>query len=538
MKIALSLCLIAILFSCRQRPKENTVFYLNIGGEPSNLHPINGQSDAYGSAVREYIFESLLTRDIDTFEWKPALATSYTIADDKKSFTFKLREGIKFHGGEKFTAHDVVFSFKANFDDRFNGAAYRSYYEGIKDIEVIDDYSIKVTTKSEYYKNFDIVAQMTILSKKYFDRIEKKSFFNKNLNGTGPYIMTSYNRGNRILLEKNKDWWGFNESTPSREWKFNKIALRFVSDRTVSLEMLKKGSLDMISLSPDDYFKKAIGPVWGKSVHKVITENNTPKGFSFIGWNNLHPVLKDRNVRKALFKLVNRRLMIEKFERNMSVPATAPIYPGSPYLDKELPVIEFDPKESLSILRSIGWKDTDGDNILDKVIDGKKQKLSITILEPNEQFVKYLTVFKEDARKAGVEINIKLIEWNSFIKLLDEKKFDAIRLGWSASIDWDPVQIWHSKSIEGGSNFISYRNSEFDDLADKARNIHDRSERIKILKKAQRLIVNDYPYVWFSFKPKTMYGFTDRIKREKDTYNFGIGTSFWDFKSKIRKESY
>ena len=131
---------------------------------------------------------------------------------------------------------------------------------------------------------------------------------------------------------------------------------------------------------------------------------------------------------------------------------------------------------------------------------GKKRKFSITILEPNEGFVKYLTVFKEDARKAGVEINIKLIEWNSFVKLLNEKKFEAVRLAWTAVVDWDPKQIWHSDSIDGGSNFISYSNPEVDRLTDKARLIQDRDERIEVLQKVERLIVEDAPYVWFTYR--------------------------------------
>ena len=133
--------------------------------------------------------------------------------------------------------------------------------------------------------------------------------------------------------------------------------------------------------------------------------------------------------------------------------------------------------------------------ILDKVIDGKKTKLSITILEPNKEFVKYLTMYKEDAKKAGVEINVKLIEWNAFLKLLDERKFQAVRLGWGAgSVDWDPKQIWHSESQKGGSNFIGYKNPEVDKLIDEARTILDFEKRQKVLRKVFKLIADDVPY--------------------------------------------
>ena len=150
--------------------------------------------------------------------------------------------------------------------------------------------------------------------------------------------------------------------------------------------------------------------------------------------------------------------------------------------------------------------------------------------------MKYLTVFKEDAKKAGVELNLKLIEWNSFIKLLEERKFDACRLAWSSVIDWNPIQIWHTDSYKGGSNFIGFSNKEADELMTKAKFIHDRAERIKVLNKVEEIIVNEHPYVWFTYKESTMYGYTNRMLREKETYKYGIGTSFWKFTSEMRKD--
>ncbi len=535
MRIFLIAVIGLLVFACQPRPKRNIAFYVNLSGEPTTLHPLKGSSDAYTNRVAGYVIETLLTKDIDTYEWKPALATDWSVSEDKKVFTFKLRKDVKWHDGSPFTAEDVKFSYDAIFDDKYKAISMRPYYEGIEKVEIIDSHTVKFYTKTNYYKNFDISAGLSILPKHFYEQDKGKAFFNKNLIGTGPYKLELYKRGSRVVLKRNEDWWGFTLED-QKEWNFPKIVLRFVGDQTVALEMLKKGSLDFLSLQPGSYVKKAVGPKWGKDVHKVRTFNKTPKGYNFIGWNLKHDILKDKKVRKALYHLVNRKLMIDKFEYGYSVPAAGPIYPDSPYHDKALAPVEYDPKKALSILREAGWKDTDGDNVLDKVIDGRKRDLSITILEPYEGFMKYLTVFKEDAKKAGVDINIKLMEWNSFIKLIDERKFDAIRMAWSATVDWDPKQIWHSESINGGSNFIGYSNPEVDKLTDKARLIHDREERIKVLRKVERIIAEDVPYVWFTYKDSTMYANTNRIKKEKDTYNYGVGTSFWDFKSKQRVE--
>jgi peptide/nickel transport system substrate-binding protein/microcin C transport system substrate-binding protein len=522
---------------CQQRPKNNIAFYKNIGAEPSRLNPV-GSSDGYTWAVRDYIYETLLVTDKDTNDWKPYLAKSWVVSDDKKVFTYKLREDVTWQDGVQFTAEDVKFSFDILFKDTFNTITTRAFFEGIKEVKVIDKYTVEFIAKDSSYKNFDVIAgTLIIFPKHFYEQKKKKSFFNKNLLGTGAYKLHLYNRGNRIVLIKNEKWWGRNDPGLRDKFNFKKIVLRFVSDSNVSLEMFKKGAFDFIAMNPETYLKKAVGPKWGKSIHKVKVENKAPKGVSFIGWNMKHPILKSRNVRKALYHLINRQLMIEKFEHNYSVPAQGPIYPGSEYANTDIKPIEFDPKLALRILRKEGWRDTDGDNILDKVIDGKKKKLSITIMEPWEGFMKYLTIFIEDAKKAGVEIKVKLIEWNSFVKLLDEKKFDAVRLAWGASTTWDPMQIWHTKSIaNGGSNFISFSNKEVDRITDKAKFIHDKAKRIKMLRKAEKIIINEYPYSWFFYKKYGMYGSNDRIKKEVETYNYIIGTPFWKFKSEMRKD--
>jgi peptide/nickel transport system substrate-binding protein/microcin C transport system substrate-binding protein len=522
------------LVSCNQRPKKNSVFYTDIGNEPSRLNPI-GSTDAAATRVAAYIYESLLTQDIDTKEWKPSLAEKWSISENKMEYTFSLRKGAKWHDGVEITSADIKYSYDIIFKDKFNTVAVRPYFEGLKEVQIIDKYTVKIVAKDQFWQNFERAAGLTIYPKHFYEQEKKKSFFNKFLIGSGPYKLEKYSRGNRILLEKNSDWWGDTLENQT-EWKFPKIVLRFVSDKNVAMEMLKKGSLDYLTMRAEGYVKKAVGKEWGKSVHKVLTKNSSPKGYNFIGWNMKHPILKDRQVRKALYHLVNRPLIIEKFEYGYSVPAAGPIYPSSPYHDPNIKPVQYNPKVALQILKSAGWSDSDGDNILDKVIDGKKTKFSITIMEPWEGFMKYLTVFKEDAKKAGVEINIKLIEWNSFVKLLEEKKFDACRMAWSSVLDWNPIQIWHTDSAKGGSNFISFSNKEADVLMTKAKFIHDRAERIKVLNKVEKLIVNDYPYVWFTYKAQTMYGHTNRIKIEKETYKYGIGTSFWNFKSLMRKD--
>ncbi|WP_408098706.1 ABC transporter substrate-binding protein [Peredibacter sp. HCB2-198] len=524
----LVIALIALVGCQGKSKKSGSTIYYNIGGEPTTLNPMTA-SDGYTQAVHAYLFDSLLDRDLDTYEWKPALATEWKISEDKRTFDFKLREGVKFHDGKEVTAEDVKYSYDVIFTEDFKAVQLRSFYEAVKEVQVLDKYNVRFIVKDDYFQNFDVCAGITVLPKHFYSNPENKKEFGRKVVGSGPYMFTKYDKGQKIILVQNPDWWGRKVETEKNSHTIPKIVLRFVSEENVSLELLKKGDIDFLALRPEGFVKKTVGKIWDEKIVKVKTENKSPKGYNFIGWNFKHPILKDREVRKALYMLFNRPLMLDKFEYNLSEYATGPIYVQSDYASPNVRPVEFNPNEALKILRQAGWKDTDKDGLLDKVINGKKTPLSITILEPTQEMAKYLTIFKEDASKVGVEINIKNIEWNSFVKLLDEKNFEAVRLAWGGGgVDWDPKQIWHTSSSKGaGSNFIQYSNQEVDRLIDEARKLYEKEQRLPLLRKVHELISADYPYVWWFNSKYTLYGHTKRVVKPKDTFTYGIGQQYW-----------
>ncbi len=508
--------------------KSGKSIYYNIGGEPTTLNPL-ASSDGYSTAVQNYIFEGLLTRDLDSYEWKSALATSWEISPDNKVFTFKLRQNVKWHDGKPFTAHDVKYSYDVIYTDDYKAVQIRPYYDAVKSVTVIDDYTVRFEVKDDYFMNFDVCAGIEVLPKHFYTDPANKKDFGKKLIGTGAYMFTKYDKGQKIILVKNPDWWGINDPKEKDTNLIPKVVLRFSSEENVSLELLKKGDIDFLGLRPEGFVKKTIGAVWDEKVVKVKTENKTPKGYNFIGWNFKHPILKDREVRKALSMLVNRPLMEDKFEYNLSEPATGPIYVQSDYANHAVKPVPYDANEALKILNQAGWKDSDKDGTLDKMIGGKSTPLSITILEPSPDFMKFLTVYKEDASKIGVDIQIKNVEWNSFVSLIDSRKFEAVRMAWGGGgVEIDLKQIWHSASSQGsGSNFISYHNPEVDKLIDGARKLYDKEKRMVLLQKAHELIAGDYPYVFFFNSKYSLYAHTKRVQKPKDTFTYGIGQMYW-----------
>lgn len=526
------------LTSCSSKKssdKGNTLYWA-FSAEPSTLNPINS-SDYYATLSQQYVVEGLLELDKETYEFNPGLAESYIVSEDGKKFTFKLREGVKFTNGEELTAEDVKFTFDAIKDPKYEAAQKLAYYKNINSPKVIDKYNIEFTSSDKYFGNLEVLATTSIVPKSVYKAQSKTNKLSKLLIGTGPYKLAKYNKGKSLIYKKNKEWWGFKlaDKNYSERHKFDKIVIRFIKEDTVRLENLKKGNLNYdYRLNPESFVKKIDTklPEWSHIV-KVEPENDEPKSTSFIAWNLKNPIFQSKNTRIALAHMFNRKLIDEKFRYNKSYFATGPWYYQSAYADKSIKPIEFDVEKAKALLKSDGWADTDKDGTLDKKIDGKQKSFSFTILNPNRDNEKYYTVYKEDLKKVGIALEIKNIDWNSFVKALDEKKFDAVTMAWAGgSVHMNPKQIWHSESsMEGGSNFISYKNPKVDKLIDEAIVTLSMKDRIPMYQVIYKEIAEDAPYL-FMFVERPMYAVDKNIIREKDTYRYTVGADYWTFKSK------
>ena len=509
---------------------EGCSLYVAMKTEPETLNPISS-SDMAATEVQAYVMEGLLHLNIDTYEHEPKLAYKWEAAPDNLSYTFYLRKNIKWHDGQPLTAHDVKFSFDAIRDPQYKAIHSQPYFENIGECVVLDDYTVKFTIKKTYFNNFNVLASagfFPIVPKHYYEDVSKKR--NKTIMGSGPYKLAKYNKGQSIVLEKNPDWWGREVPHLKGFWKPQRVVLRFIKEDQVRLEALKKQSIDYSLLKPEDFVKKTSGPLWesGQLVKQKVS-NQGPKSYGFVGWNLKNPLFQEVRVRRALAQLMNRREMNKKFRYDMSLLATGPWYRQSPYAAPGVKPLEFDPKKAAQLLAQAGWRDTDKNGILDKEIDGKKTDFKFSLMYANKDSEKYYTTYKQDLKKAGIEVELKLLDWASFLKSLDDKKFEAVSLGWGGgSVDNDPKQIWHSQSAQkGGSNFISYANPEVDALIDKGRAELDKQKRIQIYQQIYKKIADDAPYAWMFVKQFDLYAHRKRIKYDKPTYKFYVGEAAW-----------
>jgi len=511
---------------------QGGVFNYNFDAEPESLHPIMA-GDVYESYFSSFVQDTMCFNDFNTWEMVPALAEKWEQSKDGLTFTFTLRKDAYFHNGEPVTAEDVKFSLETIREPKHQALNLIPYFEKFTKIEVLDKHTVKFTASEKYFKNLDVLCGLKILPKSVYGDINKSIKMQKEAVGAGPYKFEKYDKGQMIVVKKFDKWYGKNLSYYKGFYNFDQINFRFTKDDTILVEKLKKGDIDYAEFKSTDAFLKASGKPFKKKTTldkftALAVENEMPKSYGYIGFNFKDPVLADKNVRLAFAHLVNRAEMNKKFSENLGLLATGPVSVNSKQAADVKP-IEFNPAKAKELLNKSGWSDSDKNGVLDKVVNGKKTDLKLTFVYANKDSEKQWTIVKEDCKKAGIELELKLLEWNTFIKTIDDRNMQLWAMGWGAGdIESDPKQIWHSSSAsKGGSNYGTYVNPEVDKLIDQGRAEMDAKKRTAIFKKAYTKIAEDVPYVFLFNRKYEYYGISTKVKSPGDTFKYDFGYRTW-----------
>jgi peptide/nickel transport system substrate-binding protein/microcin C transport system substrate-binding protein len=521
-------------FAQKPPTAENTLM-VAIGANPAGLFPPT-QSDGETTAqVSGRLFESLLDRDIETYEWEPLIAQSWTISPDGKTFTFVLDPRARFWDGSPVTPEDVKFSYDIILRKGVDSAPLRPYYSAIDKVEIKDKQTVIFRTKDSYYKNFDVAAGLTIFKKDFYEKLYaldnslSKATTNRQAMGTGKWQVEKWDENRQMILRRDPAYWNREHEIKEGTWNFDRIILTVIPDNTVKLESLKKGNLSYLGATSKQFAREMNGPPFGTKVTKVKATNKAPVNYSYIAWNQQHPILGNKDVRWAMSHLLNLSLWIKKFDFDLAEPTIGPFSPKSDQHDPQLKPVAFDPSAARARLAAAGWTQAGPDGFLVK--DGKR--FEITIMYPTQaKDVRepILTEYKNQAKKVGVDIKLRALEWTSFVKMMDERKFDAVILAWTRAVDGDLKQIFHTDSAKDqGSNFISYSNPALDKLIDEHRQTLDYDKRVLLARQMQRMIYEDQPYSFLTEPKHVLYAHQNTIEKQKDAYNYGIGVDYWKF---------
>lgn len=515
LKVLFSIFCAFIFLGCGVRvERDPNVLVRHISADPSSLNPIVS-TDAYASEVLEYVYESLLERDYKTLELKPKIAERWEISPNHLSYTFYLRDDVKWHDGKPLTVDDVIYTFDRIRDPKVDAAHARNYFKDVTSVEKVGKNAVRFEYSRPYFRALEICGGMKIIPKHLFDNGE--DFNTHSLNrkpiGTGPYKFKEWITGSRIVIEQNEDYWG---DMP----KITGMVYKIIPDSTVAFQLLKKGALDLASIRAIQWERQTSGERFNQMFEKYrYYVPNT----SFIGWNMRRPFFTDRRVRLAMTMLVNRKAILEKLLFGQGEIITCGLYKFGPMYDQSVEPWYFDPKKAAKLLDEAGWIDHDGDGIRDK--DGIKFKFSYLVPAAVRLSQSIGLMLREELEKVGIQMDIRQLEWATMLKLLQERDFDATSLAWSSPLEDDPYQVWHSSQSEKGSNFVGFENAKADKLIEEVRTEFDPKKRAKLLHEFQRILHEEQPYT-FLFTSPSLVVVSKRFTNVEE-YRIGLDPIEW-----------
>ncbi|MBI4565030.1 MAG: hypothetical protein HY716_10100 [Planctomycetes bacterium] len=490
------------------RPHDVLVRYF--GANPDNLNPILGR-DAYSYYVSHYLFDPLYRHDPNPpFALRPALAESLPkISDDRKTFTIRLRTNASWHDGTPVTAHDVVFGYSMAIHPDVDSAQKKAYTADVETFEAVEDHTLRIRMRRPYAFFGNLLTQICIVPKHVFESMREAKEFNtfkypaghpwagvpyslKPL-GNGAYRIERFEPHREIRLVRYDGYWG---GRPN----IREIHGLILTDTVASRQHVKRGDLDQYTYN--------VVRQWVKEDrdNEYLRRNfNAARHYRalyyYLGWNLRRPLFRDRRVRHALARLMNVDAVISHVELGHAKRCRGPYLPESSQADPGLAPLPFDPLKARALLDEAGWKDTDGDGIRDRAAERFEFELLIPANVPRAETV--ATVLQEEAKKAGLRVTIRALEWNAFSEAMRGQTFDALFSGWaSPDPEIDAYQIFHSsQAADRGSNYVSYHNERVDALIEKARQEFDPEKRGALCREINRLIYDDQPYC-FLYHPE------------------------------------
>ncbi len=481
----------------------------SIGDASTLIPPLASDSASHG--VASLIYNGLVKYDGD-LNLVGDLAQSWDISPDGLTITFKLRQGVKWHDGAPFTAHDALFTYQVMVDPK-TPTAYSGDYLQVKKAEVLDDYTFRVTYPQPFAPALGSWTLAMLPRHLLSGKDITKSPLGRHPIGTGPYKFQEWRAGEKIALTFNPDYF------PGRVYLDGYIYLVKPDLATMFLE-LKAGNIDRMGLTPMQYTRQTAYPRFARMYNKY---RYVPFSYVYLGYNLEDLRFADRRVRQALTHAINKREIIAGVLLGLGEAAIGPYKPGAWFYNPNVPRFDYDPDQARALLREAGWQ-PNGQGILTK--DGHAFEFTILTNQGNDIRVRTAEIIQRRLREIGILVKIRTVEWAAFVKEFIEKgRFEAVLLGWNTGLDPDQYDIWHSsKTRPGELNFNHYKNPQVDALLEEGRHTFDKEKRRRAYFKFQEILAEDQPYT-FLFIPDALPAIHKRFRGIKPApagidYNF------------------
>ncbi|HSJ53988.1 MAG TPA: ABC transporter substrate-binding protein [Anaerolineae bacterium] len=414
-------------------------------------------------------------------ELYPDLAESWDVSDDGLSYTFHLRQGVKFHTGQELTAEDVKFTFERLYDPAMASPAamFGTFIVGVDErlggtasdvpgIVVVDKYTVQFNLSQPYgaFLAELVTPSLGILSK---EEVEKWGVdYLVHPSGTGPFKLKDWVRGEKLVLEANEDYY---EGRPTLDM----VEIIIVEDEATGILKFENGELDVYDVPSAELDRLMADPKWKDQIISVPALDTY-----YFQLNNFSPPLDDYRVRRAIAHAIDRQAILDTIIKTGQVANTV-MPPGLPCYNPSIAPYEYDPEKSRALLKEAGLEDG----------------FTMKVLERAESEI--VDAIVAQLAEVGITVEQEMVERSAFWDIVYKGQTDSYYLSWWADFG-DPHNffnyIWRS-ATETEESKNMYVNPEVDELIDLAAVTTDMDERCELYHQIEQIgIEQDAQRVW------------------------------------------
>lgn len=538
--LSVALILLLATMGCKTDKKESSQdIHIRLKKDPERLNPLVFPSPT-SREVYQYLHTPLADFDPKTLELSPLLIKNIPqeVAIDTGQyaggiyFDIEIKSNAKWDNGADITANDYLFTLKAINLPLTDAAKYREFARNISDI-IVDENNTKkcrIIFKNDYILALESFLLIEVYPQYFYDslgvlnnypyseilnderanmeqdtlllnfaeKFNSNEFSRDKISGSGPYKFVSWTADQNIVLERKENYWAESEKSPYFQQGPQRMIFHIIEDELTAIAQLKAGQLDVVNEISSDIYDD----LNKDAVYSEKFEFYAPALMRqyFVLLNHKDDIIADNNIRQALAHLIDVNEIIENVEYGLGLPNIGPIHPLKKTYHPDLKPRTFDLQKAKDLLSESEWQDTDGDGILDKLIDDKKQDLVVELLISGQELGKKIAIlWQENAAKAGVRVEIVEKNFKQIrIENIMPRQYQMVMSARSHEMQqWDELMFYHSSNDSPtGSNNGSYRSSVVDSLLDKINVSKEWVERQRIYHRIQEETYNDLPDIY------------------------------------------
>jgi peptide/nickel transport system substrate-binding protein len=482
--------------AAEEGPRRGGTVVLASNADVGGVNEVTVSSTAVTDEVLFRLFVHLVEEQPDfqrhppTFA--PSLASSFEWSPDHKILTFHLRSDALWSDGVPITAEDVRWTWQVHTDPAI---AWTSSYmkESITDVEVVDPHTVRFHFSRVYAKQMLDANEGVILPRHAWSALpfekwrDNSDWFRDHLVVSGPFKLESWTPQQEMVLVRNERY--FERSLPY----LDRVVLRTIPEQGNQIAQLLSGQVDFATnLLPRDAERLRADPdlelisLWHRLYVAIV-------------WNSVNPLFSDPEVRRALTLSIDRQALVDTLWGPYARVAVSPIVRGVWAHDDALEPWPYDPAEARRILAAKGWRDSDGDGVLDR--DGKRFAFELTTNAGNQPRIDAMAIIQEQLKRVGIRVALRVLEFHTLVQQNNTGQFDATLTGIGMDTSLDLRYGYHSGSIwPGGDNIARYVNPKVDLLIDRAADRADIADAAADLREIQQIIHRDQPltFLWES----------------------------------------